>query len=110
MENDCSVIADRNHSIDQPGSVRPGEELNELRLLSYLRERIPGWRLFLERAVSRRLFQPDVLLRVGDREFVLRRPPRARRSDSHDMGRNIASCPLCTRFTKRFPVLFLLPE
>ena len=89
MENDCSVIADRNHSIDQPGSVRPGEELNELRLLSYLRERIPG----LEGSFSSEQFPAGFsnltyLLRVGDREFVLRRPPRgAKIKTAHDMGR-----------------------
>ena len=45
----------------QAGPVRPGEELDTLRLEAYLREHLPG---FAEpahhRAVPQRLLQPDL--------------------------------------------------
>lgn len=74
---------------DKSRSVREGEELDGARLHAYLREQIPG----LEGALKIEQFPAGFsnltyLLRVGDREFVLRRPPvGAKIKTAHDMGR-----------------------
>lgn len=74
---------------DQPGPVRPGEELPLERLAPYLRER-----LGLEGEIAVEQFPAGhsnltYLLRVGDRELVLRRPPfgAEKIQKGHDMGR-----------------------
>ena len=76
-------------SIDQSGSVRAGEELDVLRLTSYLKEHLPA----LEGPVVVEQFPSGFsnltyLLRIGQREVVLRRPPvGARIKTAHDMSR-----------------------
>jgi len=76
-------------SIDQSGSVRAGEELDVLRLTSYLKQHLPA----LEGSVVVEQFPSGFsnltyLLRIGQREVVLRRPPvGARIKTAHDMSR-----------------------
>jgi aminoglycoside phosphotransferase (APT) family kinase protein len=75
--------------IDGPRSVRAGEELDAARLFVYLRERIPE----LESEPEVEQFPAGFsnltyLLRTGEQEFVLRRPPvGASVKTAHDMGR-----------------------
>ena len=75
--------------IDQPTAVRPGEALDLPRLEAYLKERLPD----LDGALSVEQFPGGFsnltyLLRLGDRELVLRRPPfGANIKGGHDMGR-----------------------
>lgn len=73
---------------DDPGPVRPGEELDEPRLAEYVRRT-----LGLEGPVSVRQFPGGhsnltYLVSAGGRELVLRRPPFGSRvKAAHDMGR-----------------------
>jgi len=75
--------------IDEAGSIRSGEELDEEKLGSYLRELLPD----LHDPIVVRQFPSGFsnltyLLRIGDRELVLRRPPiGAKIKTAHDMGR-----------------------
>jgi aminoglycoside phosphotransferase (APT) family kinase protein len=75
--------------IDKPRPIREGEELDNARLLAYLREEIPG----LEGPLEVEQFPAGFsnltyLLRTSDRELVLRRPPvGAKIKTAHDMGR-----------------------
>ena len=74
---------------DQPRAVREGEELDAARLLAYLSERIPG----LNEPLSIEQFPAGFsnltyLLRSGELELVLRRPPKgAKIKTAHDMSR-----------------------
>ncbi len=78
-------------TIDEAGSVRSGEELDLEKLVTYLAENLPG------AAASDPLVVEQFphghsnltyLVRLGDRELVLRRPPFGNRVKSaHDMGR-----------------------
>src|SRR5262245_14397041 len=75
--------------IDQSGPVRSGEELDELTLVSYLKKHLPelDGPLIVEQfpcGFSNLTF----LLKFGDRELVLRRPPvGAKIKTAHDMSR-----------------------
>ena len=80
--------------LDQPAPVRQGEELDTEKLSIYLSEqseRIPG----LDGPITVEVEQfrsghsnLTYLLRIGEREFVLRRPPfGAKIKTAHDMGR-----------------------
>jgi aminoglycoside phosphotransferase (APT) family kinase protein len=78
--------------IDRPATVRPGEELDTGRLEAYfgqLSAHIPG----LDGPITIEQFPSGhsnltYLLRVGEREFVLRRPPFGTRiKTAHDMRR-----------------------
>lgn len=74
---------------DQPSTVRRGEELDAERLAAYLREEIPGseGELAVEQ-FPRGFSNLTYLLRLGERELVLRRPPFGSKVKSaHDMGR-----------------------
>src|SRR5215203_7193530 len=81
MENDLII--------DRSRPVRPGEELPNERLLEYLTTRLPK----LEGPLTIEQFPAGFsnltyLLRVGDRELVLRRPPvGAKIKTAHDMSR-----------------------
>ena len=76
-------------AIDSARAVRAGEELDEARLRAYLTEVLPlaGGDLEVEQ-FPRGHSNLTYLLRVGDRELVLRRPPfGAKIKSAHDMGR-----------------------
>ena len=78
-----------NHWIDQPATVRPGEELDTDRLAAYLRAHASG----LSGPIVVEQFPGGhsnltYLLRAGEQEFVLRRPPfGAKIKTAHDMER-----------------------
>ena len=77
------------NNIDEAKAIRPGEELDIRRIEAYLRTEIPG--LTGEIIISQ--FPSGhsnltYLITVGNREFVLRRPPFGRKvKTAHDMGR-----------------------
>jgi aminoglycoside phosphotransferase (APT) family kinase protein len=80
----------RSH-VDEPKPVRPGEELDLVKLTAYLEHElgVPG-------AVTVEQFPGGhsnltYLVHHGDREYVLRRPPFGSKVKSaHDMGREVA--------------------
>ena len=77
---------------DRPAAVRPGEELDIERLAAYLKANIPGLvgELVVEQ-FPRGFSNLTYLLRIGERELVLRRPPfGAKIKSAHDMGREFA--------------------
>jgi aminoglycoside phosphotransferase (APT) family kinase protein len=75
--------------IDRTRAIRPGEELDLVRLEPYLRKSIPG----LDGPIEVEQFPGGYsnltyLIRCGDREMVLRRPPFGKKAKTaHDMGR-----------------------
>jgi aminoglycoside phosphotransferase (APT) family kinase protein len=79
------------HAMDQSAAVRRGEELDAEKLGTFLRQHIPS----LEGSAALQIEQfPSghsnltYLLRIGERELVLRRPPfGAKIKSAHDMGR-----------------------
>ena len=75
--------------IDETRPVRDGEQLDVARLRDYLAAHLPGSRGTARgRAVPSRALEPDVPVRAGDQEWVLRRPPFGNRvKTAHDMGR-----------------------
>jgi aminoglycoside phosphotransferase (APT) family kinase protein len=83
MENDSGLVIDRSRA------VRAGEELPDERLLEYLTKHLPGLDgpLIVEQFPAG-FSNLTYLLRAGDRELVLRRPPvGAKIKTAHDMGR-----------------------
>jgi aminoglycoside phosphotransferase (APT) family kinase protein len=74
---------------DQPSPVRDGQSLDLAALDPYLRAHIPDLRGPLEvQQFGRGYSNLTYLLRVGDRELVLRRgPPGVKIKSAHDMGR-----------------------
>ncbi len=78
-----------NAPFDEPVPIRTGEELDVARLESYLIDRLPATNgpLVVEQFPSG-FSNLTYLLRMGDQEFVLRRPPIGNAVKSaHDMGR-----------------------
>ena len=78
-----------NATIDQPGPIRAGEELDEGRLEKFLLQHLPASTgpLTIEQFPSG-FSNLTYLLRLGDREWVLRRPPFGNQvKTAHDMGR-----------------------
>lgn len=74
---------------DHPAAVRPGEELDLARLEPFLLRHFPGSTgpIGVEQFPSGHS-NLTYLVRLGDREFVLRRPPFGSKVKSaHDMGR-----------------------
>jgi aminoglycoside phosphotransferase (APT) family kinase protein len=76
---------------DEAGPVRPGEELDLQALRAYLAEHLPGGMpsdaLVVEQFPHGHS-NLTYLVRLGDRELVLRRPPFGNRvKTAHDMGR-----------------------
>ncbi|HZS06984.1 MAG TPA: phosphotransferase family protein [Blastocatellia bacterium] len=75
--------------LDSTKPVRPGEELDAPRLESWIRERLPDFTgsLAVEQFPGGHS-NLTYLLRIGEQEMVLRRPPFGNRVKSaHDMGR-----------------------
>jgi len=78
-----------NAAFDESKKVRPGEELDVARLEAYLVSRLPAVSgpLVVEQFPSG-FSNLTYMLRLGDQEFVLRRPPVGNVVKSaHDMGR-----------------------
>src|SRR5437762_3556827 len=75
--------------LDQPQKTRPGEELDAGKLEAWLRHALPELSGQLEIAQFPKGYSNlTYLLRVGEREMVLRRPPfGAKIKTAHDMGR-----------------------
>ncbi len=75
--------------IDRPDAVRPGEELDLGSLAAFLRQAIPAATGELTIAqFPRGHSNLTYLLRMGERDLVLRRPPfGANIKSAHDMGR-----------------------
>lgn len=92
--------------LDRPTVVRPGEELDLSRLEAYLTRNIAN----LEGSLTVQQFPMGFsnltyLLRVGETELVLRRPPfGAKIKSAHDMGREY------TILSHLFPVYSKVPE
>jgi aminoglycoside phosphotransferase (APT) family kinase protein len=75
--------------VDQARDIRPGEELDTGKLDAYLKENIPGLagQLVVEQ-FPRGYSNLTYLIKVGERDMVLRRPPfGANIKSAHDMGR-----------------------
>ncbi len=82
-------VNDRWQLIDISRAVRAGEELPQEALLAYLKQHLPDLDgpLTIEQFPSG-FSNLTYLLRIGDRELVLRRPPiGAKIKTAHDMGR-----------------------
>ena len=79
----------RESLIDGPRRVREGEQLDSAKLLAYLRDRLPGVEGPLEvRQYPSGFSNLTYNVRLGQKEFVLRRPPHgAKIKTAHDMGR-----------------------
>lgn len=75
--------------LDHPAPIRPGEELNLAKLEAYLRNRFPEETgLFEVRQYPRGHSNLTYSVRLGAKEFVLRRPPFGSKVKSaHDMSR-----------------------
>ena len=75
--------------LDHPGAVRPGEALDEARLATYLRGRLPGFADPLAvRQFPAGYSNLTYFLQAGERQYVLRRPPFGSSvRGAHDMGR-----------------------
>ena len=75
--------------LDQPQKTRTGEELDAIKLEAYLRRVLPELIGTLEITQFPKGYSNlTYLLRVGERELVLRRPPfGAKIKSAHDMGR-----------------------
>jgi aminoglycoside phosphotransferase (APT) family kinase protein len=79
----------RDHLIDNPREVREGEQLDLPKLLAYLRDKLPDIAGEAEvRQYPAGFSNLTYNVRLGDKEFVLRRPPYgAKIKTAHDMGR-----------------------
>lgn len=89
-------MADPNHrTIDGTRAIRPGEELDTGRLHAYLRACWPAGEAPISPDMPLRIEQfpgghsnLTYLVRLGDRAYVLRRPPHGSQvKTAHDMGR-----------------------
>ena len=75
--------------LDKPRAVREGEQLDQLKLLAYLHDKMPDLTEPLEVEQFPAGFSNlTYLVRAGAQEFVLRRPPFGSQvKTAHDMGR-----------------------
>lgn len=88
--------------LDQPSPVRSGEEINVEALQTYLREQLPqlSGPLHIEQ-FPQGFSNLTYLLRCGEQEFVLRRPPiGANVKSGHDMSREFR---LLSALSKIYP-------
>jgi len=74
--------------VDAPSEIRPGEELDLPRLTAYLQSQLGVNSRIEIRQFPRGHSNLTYLVRAGDREWVLRRPPFGSQvKGAHDMGR-----------------------
>jgi aminoglycoside phosphotransferase (APT) family kinase protein len=75
--------------MDEPVNVRSGEELDAPRVREYLMEHIPGLAGEIEiRQFPSGFSNLTYLVKLGDREMILRRPPMGKKAKTaHDMSR-----------------------
>ncbi|HEY0077900.1 MAG TPA: phosphotransferase family protein [Pyrinomonadaceae bacterium] len=92
--------------LDKSRAVRPGEELDAARIFAYLSSRIEGLGVVPEIEQFPAGFSNlTYLLRFGDKELVLRRPPAgAKIKTAHDMAREYRI------LSKLFPVYPKVPR
>ncbi|HVT34230.1 MAG TPA: phosphotransferase family protein [Nevskiaceae bacterium] len=89
-------------TLDQAGAVRDENNFDPALILPFLQQHIPG----LRGAATLQQFQGGAsnvtyLLRVGEREMILRRPPAGTKAKSaHDMGREFR---VMQRLSPHFP-------
>ncbi|MDI9481513.1 MAG: phosphotransferase family protein [Bacillota bacterium] len=74
---------------DRATSIRSGEELDAKKVLDFLRDSVPGLKGEVEiKQFPSGFSNLTYLVKVGEREMVLRRPPFGRKAKTaHDMGR-----------------------
>ena len=95
----------RTDLLDQPQSVRPGEELDTGQIALFLKTCLPH----LEGPLAVEQFPKGYsnltyLVRVGERELVLRRPPfGAKIKTAHDMGREYRILAQLIKFYPKVP-------
>lgn len=79
----------REDLVDKPREIRPGEELDEAKVESFLKANIPGLSGKIEiRQYPGGHSNLTYSVRFGDRELVLRRPPFGTKAKTaHDMSR-----------------------
>jgi aminoglycoside phosphotransferase (APT) family kinase protein len=84
-----TVIPESQDYLDHPAAPRPGEELPVPQLEKFLQDYLPDYSGHLKVAqFPRGHSNLTYLLRLGDQEFVLRRPPFGSTvKTAHDMGR-----------------------
>jgi len=74
--------------VDAPSAIRPGEELDLARLASFLNEHLGVTEPLEVRQFPRGHSNLTYLVRAGNRQWVLRRPPFGSQvKGAHDMGR-----------------------
>ena len=97
---------------DQPSKIRPGEELNLKALQTYLQETVSE----LSGTLAATQFPGGYsnltyLLKMGNREMVLRRPPfGANIKSGHDMGREYRILTALSRRYSKVPKTFTYTE
>ena len=73
---------------DTAREVRPGEELDLVKLADWLRSQNLPWQSLSQQQFPRGHSNLTYMIRIGDRELVLRRPPHGSKVKSaHDMVR-----------------------
>src|SRR5262245_3236123 len=95
----------QNDLLDHPQPVRPGEEIDLASLGTFLRSRFPDITgpLSVEQFLKG-YSNLTYLLRVGDREMILRRPPfGAKIKTAHDMGREFRILSHIERVYRKVP-------
>jgi len=98
--------------IDSPKNIRPGEELDLIRLKTYLLDHLSGFTGELEISQFPSGFSNlTYLLRSGEKEYVLRRPPfGANIKGGHDMSREYKVLKALEPFYSKAPKAVLFCE
>ncbi len=97
---------------DQPGLIRPGEELNPDGLKRFLNHYLPEWQGEPEiRQFPSGFSNLTYQLTVGDKKAVLRRPPfGANIKSAHDMGREFRILSLLRPYYTKVPKVIAFTE
>lgn len=98
--------------IDDATTVRKGEELDKARVEEFLKDSIPGLNGSLEiNQFPKGHSNLTYLLSIGDKEFVLRRPPFGKKAKSaHDMSREFRILKALKPVYKYCPEPFIYSE